>query len=774
MIVWNRRDSCPQLAAVVLLAVAVASPASAQNHDLVLEPAPNITSPANSTNWHSPDIKVGADFGDASIPDIVRRGVTNPLYARFYINGVLDHTVPSGSVEIRFHYRNALVGETPPALTAPGSGWTLIGSLPVTYTATDPPFILTKSWPADYPSVTTRHVDWAVPASGNRFHIRAEAVYPSGTSDDNPGDNVAISLYDSILGIRDVDVVVVHDVSGSMIYYTYAGDTYLDHAKSRAQTFVLSMNESHRLAVVAFGGCLTGDVADIWGTPVPPLKQATWWNKLAAAININLNVTVPHTGCMTPMGVGIERAIQILTSVPADPTRKRAILLLTDGYENSGTPRACPDTDPSGPCIGAGVLAQLQANDIRVFSIALGASAWTDCLECLTSETDGQWYAPPGPGIDLAQVYLDMQQTYSADDLYRADVGTTGGGDDSYDTYFEGLDDVLYFILQSDNLSAEIKLELRPPGGAWQSPDTLANASVQRDRGYVVARVEKPAAGTWGYRVEGEPRQDYLVAVRSDRVGARLAFDVKSKGVVGTPLVIKAHLADRGEPIKTSGLTATVQIPADSSLTTKLRQAAREHMLKYGTLPIDPMQLRKDPDMNPRAAFVHKITDGQQHKIMKTRVVDVKLQHEADGTYTGFLKDDTKVAGEYKVTMTYRDERADRVQSKSVRLAPAPIDYERSFAELLVLKGTRDDRPRWMVRVYLADEFGNAITSRSLMRDLQVIVRGAELVKKPRVAFDSAIEQWLRVPTRQAPVLERVSIGGKDLRIVRIKEVAKK
>jgi hypothetical protein len=774
MIVWNGHGTCPKLATLVLLVVALASSASAQNHDLVLQPAPNITSPTNSTNWHSSDIKVGADFGDASIPDIVRRGVTNPLFARFYINGVLDHTVPSGSVEIRFHYRNALVGETPPALTAPGSGWNLIGSLPVTYAATDPPFILTKTWPTDYPSVTTKHVDWLVPASGSHFHIRAEAVYPSGTSDDNPGDNVAISLYDSILGMRDVDVVVVHDVSGSMVYYTYAGDTYLAQAKSRAQAFVLSMNESHRLAVVAFGGCLTGGVADIWGTPVPPLKDATWLNKIAAAINISANVTVPNTGCMTPMGVGVERAIQILTSVPADPTRKRAILLLTDGYENSGTPRACPDTDPSGPCIGAGVLAQLQANDIRVFSIALGTSAWTDCLECITTETDGQWYATPGPGIDLAQVYLDMQQTYSADDLYRADVGTTGGGDDSYSTYFEGLDDVLYFILQSDDLSAEIKLEIQPPGSGWQSPDSLAGASVQRNSGYVVARVEKPASGAWGYRVLGEPRQGYLVAVRSDRVGARLAFDVKSKGIVETPLFITAHLADRGKPIKTSGLTATVQIPADSSLDTKLRLAAREHMLRYGTWPIDPMQLRKDPDMDPRAAFVHKITDGQQHKLMKTRVVKVELHHQADGTYTGVLKDDTQIAGEYKVTLTYRDERADRVQSKSVRLAPASIDYQRSFAELLVLKGTRDERPRWVVRIYPVDEFGNAISNRSLMRDLQVIVKGAELVKKPRVAFDSAIEQWLRVPTRQAPVLERVSIGGKDLRIGRIKEVVKK
>lgn len=765
MIPFFRGGLRPLSAALLLLASVLAGPLSAQehNHDLRLRPAPDITSLTTPADRRSPDIKVGADFGDASVPDIVRRGVTIPLFASFYINSLQDFSIPSGAVAIRFHYRNAVVGEAPPDLADPS--WHLIGSLPVTWAAGDPvPFLfLGNYWPASYPSVTTRHVDWPVPAAGDYFHVRAEAVYPSGITDEVPGDNTAISLYESILGLRDVDLVIVHDVSGSMLSFQYEGDSYLAHAKSRAQAFVLAMNESHRLAVVAFGGCLAGGVGDIWGTPVPPLQLATPANKDAAANSILNNVTVPNLSCMTPLGAGVQRAIQILTSVPADPARKRAILLLTDGYENSGMPRACSGSDPGGPCLGSSLLADLQAAGIRVFSIALGASARTDCLECLTGQTGGQWYAPPGPGIDLAQVYLDMQQTYSADDLYRADHGVSGDRQSSYETYFDGVDDVLYFILQSDNLSAKIDLELRPPGGAWQSPDTLAGATVRRDRGYVVARIGKPASGTWGYRVTGERGRNYLVAVRSDRVGVRLALDLKTAGRVGTPIVIKAQLTDHGKPIRVSGLTATVQVPADSSLDSRLRQKARA-LLQRGIRPVDA-QASQNPDLSPRAAFAHTISYGRQQTLVATRTVKVPLRQEADGSYTGILSQSTDIAGEYKVTVTYHDAHADRVQSTSVRLAPADLDPRSSSAELIALKDRAADRDQWLVRIYPADRFGNAITDPSLLADLRTSVRGAELDGKPSVGFDSAFEQPLRVAAGQRPTLAGVGLRGKELRV---------
>ena len=769
MIPFSRCSLRPRPAPLLALALALASPLAAQNHNLDLVPAPDITSTTDPAARRSPYIKVGASFGDASVPDIVRRGVTNPIFARVRVNGVDDIAVPSGAVAIRFHYRSAALGETPPALAAPGAGWNLIGSLPVSWGSTPPPLPppgrpIGTIWPDPmvYPAVPANHIDWAAPAAGDFFHLRAEAVYPAGITDIHPSDNVAISLYESILGIRDVDLVIVHDVSGSMLSFQYAGSSYLDQAKARANAFILSMNESHRLAVVAFGGCLAGDVSNIWG---PSLQLATFGNKVAATTNITNNVTVPNLGCATPMGAGIQRAVDILTSVPPDPTRKRAILLLTDGYENSGSPLICSGSDPTGPCIGSSLLAQLQANHIRVFSIALGTSAWTECLECITVPTGGQWYAPAGPGIDLAQVYLDMQQTYSADDLYRADQGVTGGGDDSYTTRFEGVDDILYFILQSDDLNAKIDLELQPPGGSWQSPDAVAHASVRRDRGYVVARIENPAAGTWGYRVVGEARRNYLAAVRSDRVGVRLALDVKTDGKVGTPIVIRALVTDQGKPIQAPGLTATVQVPAGSSLDSRLRQQART-LLQRGTRPFDPAQTQSS-DLSPRAAFVQSISNGQQQTLAQTRIIKVPLQQEADGSYSGVLSQPTEIAGEYKITVTYHSAGADRVQTTSVRLAPADLDARKSFAELVSLAGRSADDRQWFARFYPTDQYGNAITDRSLLNDLRFSVRGGELNSTPGIAFDSAVEQPLRVSAGQRPVLDSVQLRGQDVRVER-------
>lgn len=751
----------PALALLLLTLLAV-SPARAQDHDLEMTDAPDVTAATDGGNWHSPDLKVGADFGDASIPDLIRRGVNNPIYARFYVNGVDDYTLSSGAVTIQLHYRDATVGTTPPALGAPGAGWMPIGSLPVTF-APGEPLLITKTWPTDFSSAGATHLDWSVPSAGDKFHLRAELVYPPGTSDDDSSDNVVVSLYESILGIRDVDLVIVHDVSGSMLTYQHLGSSYLAHAKARAQAFISSMNESHRLAVVAFGGCLTGDVDDVWPTPSATLQPMIWANKVSAVNAVSTGVNVASTGCLTPMGVGIERAVQILTAEAADPTRKRVILVLTDGYENSGTPRACPDSDPAGACLGSSVVSQLQTHDVQVFSIALGAAAWSDCLECLGEESGGEWYATAGPGLDLGEVYLDMQHTYSEDDLYRVDHGVVGRGDNRYATFFEGADDVLYFILQSDDLGAEIDLDLQPPGADWQRAGDVPGARLQRGPGYVVARVAKPATGTWGYRVIGEQGERYLVAVRSDRVGVRLAFDVAAKGVVGSPIRIQAHLTEKGRRIDAEELTARVKVPVDTSLATRLRKLGRTHLLRRQASPLDPDFTEKHADLDPRSAFVHRVSDGQQQRLVKTRTVEVSLEPRRDGSYAGELDARyTRTAGVYEVTVSHRGEKADREYSRSLRLEPARLDPSETFAELVAVK-TRTGGRQWRVRVYPTDAFGNALTDRALRGELRVEVRGARPAGKPEIDFDGALVQPLYVEPGQRPVLTGAALGGRRL-----------
>jgi hypothetical protein len=743
------------LSATFLL-LAMTNNLRAHDHDLVVEPAPDVTSLAPG-DWKSPDIKFWADFG-TSAPDIIRRGISNPIYARFYINGIQDFTVPSGGAKIRLHYRNATLGETPPALS--DSSWKDIDTLSVTYTPADGPFAITKTWPTDFPSVTTKSVSWIPPTNVDYFHIRSEVAYLGGITDDNLGDNVAISFYESLSGL--IDVVLVHDTSGSMGYYNYMGTPYLQHASARAQGFVSALGDNDRLGVVEFNSNFPSGYNDVW-LPGGSLQLATPLNKG----NANAAISGLSAGGATPMGAGLQRAINLLTAPSPDGiTRKKVIILLSDGYENSGTLRACAGANPAAPCVGQNILTQLQTNDIKVFTLALGTSAWTECLTCLATESDGQWYPSPNPGIDMTDVYLTIQQAYTNDDLYSVDRGVSGGGDDSYSTYFEGVDDVLYFILAWDDLEAKLNLQLHSPSGSWVNPNAMRNAHVFSGNGYYVIRVGNAKSGDWGYRIIGDSDKSYLVAVRSDRVGVRLVMDAKSKGFVGDTIDIKARLSKHGKPIIDAKLNAMVQMPAGASLNSKLRELSRKYILKNQAIPLDAADLKKNPDISPRASFVNKITQGKPESLHATKPVSVPLQHIGDGVYSGSLMNSTTVAGTYTVTINYKDQGIARTQSQPLLLRPGKFDPGRSTAEIVKV-GTDDDSLQWLLRVYPVDRFNNAITDSSLLKQVEVNIDGGHVEKKPTVAFDSVFQQPVIVEAKKVPRLLNATIGGNTIEIIK-------
>lgn len=744
-----------RLVSLFILLVTISITAWAEDNDLVIQPAPDVTS-SDATNWKSTDIKIGADFGDASVDDIVKRGITNPVYPRFYVNGIQDYSVPSGSVEVRLHYRSAALGETPPALS--DSSWQPIGSKPVTFVPADGPFAITRTWPTDFPSVTSKSVEWPAPTDGEYFHVRSEVVYlgSSGASDEHPEDNVAVSLYESLSGL--VDVVLVHDTSGSMGYFSYAGKSYIDNAIDRAQAYVSHLRDNDRFAVVEFSSSHSGGVRDVWPTPVASLQQATPTNKSLAANAIG----GLSDGGSTPMGAGLQRAINLLT-VPGDTsTRKKVILLLSDGYENSGTPRACAGANPSEPCMGQSIITQLQDSNIKVFSIMLGTSAWIDCLNCVATSTGGQVDMTIDPGITLTETYLQLQQAYTRDDLYSVDRGVSGGGDDSYSTYFEGVDNVLYFVLSWDDLDANLDMQLRAPGGNWVNADALPKGKVFRGNGHVVVRAPAKGSGLWEYRVKGDDGENYLVAVRSDRVGVRLALDATSKGGVGNAIEIKARLTDRGRAITDAKLNATVQVPAQASLNTRLRQLSRDYISKNKAIPLDPGDLKKNPDIQPRSAFISKITGGKPESLHKSQSVSMPLKHIGDGVYSGTLEDANTIAGTYKVQVSFNGNDISRTQSIPLQLRADKIDYAKSTAQILEIK-SKDEKSQWLLRVYPADRYGNAVTDTALAKRIKANIDGGHLDKAPSLVFDSTFQQQVIVEPNRKPRLISTSIDEKEL-----------
>jgi hypothetical protein len=360
-----------------------------------------------------------------------------------------------------------------------------------------------------------------------------------------------------------------------------------------------------------------------------------------------------------------------------------------------------------------------------------------------------------------------MQQIISDDDLYRLNRGVSGGGDDIYEVFFEGVDDVLYFVLQWDDLDAVLDLRLRPPGNGWRSLDDVGNALIRRGKGYLVVRIENPLQGTWGYQVDGPDGENYLVAVRSDRVNTRLQMDATSQGVVATPIHINARLTTRGKPVKDAKLIAEIRVPVKTSLETKIRKASRDYIKKYQVMPVDPAMFtkKKQVDISPRSALIHKITEGKPGTLIETRTLTVPLQYKGKGVYSGVLEGRyTQIAGQYTVTVKCLNREFHRSFSKQLRLHPGKIDYVKSFAEILRVK-PKKEKASWLLRSYPTDRFGNAITASSLINRMKVSLKNAETAERFKIAFDSSFQRLLKVSPGKKPRLKTLKIDNKKVKL---------
>lgn len=159
---------------------------------------------------------------------------------------------------------------------------------------------------------------------------------------------------------KDVDVVLVLDRSGSMSQPTFGSSlTKIEDARHAAALFVslLRTTASHRAGMVTFSTTATPDFA-----PLAPVNNATK-NTLVGPIP-------PATGGLlggitangaTTIGGGLQTALGLFPA-PTPTTNSRAILLLTDGLENTGPMIATVEPDLGGTLlnvIGFGTEASL-------------------------------------------------------------------------------------------------------------------------------------------------------------------------------------------------------------------------------------------------------------------------------------------------------------------------------------------------------------------------------------------------------------------------------
>lgn len=279
--------------------------------------------------------------------------------------------------------------------------------------------------------------------------------------------------------VKDVDVVMVFDRSGSMSLpgFTGAADK-ITEARQAASLFVslLRTTATNRVGLVSFSTTAVPDA---------PLAPATAATKAAL-----IGPTPPGTGGqvgalnaggMTTIGGGLQAALGLFPP-PGPPTNSRAILLLTDGLQNTA------------PMI-EDVVAGLAGSRLNVIGFGTEASLDGPGLTRL-ARNQGGLYTRAGDGLGLKKYFalafgrifdfpasLDPEVDLAAGVASAAPVPVRVCGES-----------MLTAVLGWDNAGAALLLQVRSPGGALVTP---ASPGVAAESGSTWAhlRVPLPFAG---------------------------------------------------------------------------------------------------------------------------------------------------------------------------------------------------------------------------------------------------------------------------------------
>ena len=289
-----------------------------------------------------------------------------------------------------------------------------------------------------------------------------------------------------------VSIVPVIDRSGSMV-----ASGYVDVTKISSKQFVDLMRIDDNLGVVSFGST---SAVEYPKDSAPTLQgvevQAITGQSVRDAANGRID-GIDFGGC-TFMGAGINEARNLLNKADGS----RAIVLLSDGYDNKG----CQNRNPLRPS-ALDAVRGLPA-DMPVYTCAMGPASDQELLAQIADTSDGRYYYMPAID-DLFEIYNYIRFRITQDAAQVAIVANESAMASSsrVAAFVDALateatftvawaDTRLNFVAGDPKNSAEVSIRLRDPRGRLLHP---SDSYVRRivGEGYVAFNLQEPMPGQW-------------------------------------------------------------------------------------------------------------------------------------------------------------------------------------------------------------------------------------------------------------------------------------
>jgi hypothetical protein len=209
--------------------------------------------------------------------------------------------------------------------------------------------------------------------------------------DPDTGDVVTITFVITGLGLKPVDVVLVHDVSPSMLGDdTPSGQTRLQAAQATAITFVNELTDTDRVGIVAYS-----DTARL------VLSLTTDIDTAVDAISDDLAV---DAGWSSNIGDGIKSGYEeLITSTRYHSRTVKAMVLLSDGGANCPQPPSAAEQHARKQAEAAGECG------ILIYTLGFGDADEIneELLQTIAYTTGGEYYYSPDD-TDLGTIYQEI------------------------------------------------------------------------------------------------------------------------------------------------------------------------------------------------------------------------------------------------------------------------------------------------------------------------------------------------------------------------------